>query len=47
MQRYEKHPYEVTGGGTDDGIMYIPPLLEALGLAELEHNPKSNRMKAK
>ena len=23
-----------------------PPLLEALGLAELEHNPKNNRMRA-
>lgn len=27
--------------------MYIPPLLEALGLVELEHNPKNNRMRAK
>jgi hypothetical protein len=27
--------------------MYLPPVLEALGLAELEHNPKNNRMKAK
>jgi hypothetical protein len=26
--------------------MYMPPLLEALGLAEVEHNPKNNRMKA-
>jgi len=26
--------------------MYVPPLLEALGLAEVEHNPKSNRMRA-
>jgi hypothetical protein len=26
--------------------MYMPPLLEALGLAELEHNPKNNRMRA-
>jgi hypothetical protein len=26
--------------------MYLPPLMEALGLAELEHNPKNNRMKA-
>jgi hypothetical protein len=26
--------------------MYIPPLLEALGLAEVEHNPKNNRMRA-
>jgi hypothetical protein len=27
--------------------MYMPPLLEALGLAEVEHNPKNNRMRAK
>lgn len=27
--------------------MYVPPVLEALGLAELEHNPKNNRMRAK
>jgi hypothetical protein len=26
---------------------YLPPLLEALGLAELEHNPKSNRVRAR
>jgi hypothetical protein len=26
--------------------MYLPPVLEALGLAELEHNPKNNRMRA-
>ena len=26
--------------------MYIPPLLEALGMAEVEHNPKNNRMRA-
>jgi hypothetical protein len=26
--------------------MYIPPLMELLGLAEVEHNPKNNRMKA-
>jgi hypothetical protein len=27
--------------------MYMPPLLEALGLAELEHNPRNNRMRAR
>jgi hypothetical protein len=27
--------------------VYIPPLLEALGLCDLEHNPKNNRMRAK
>jgi hypothetical protein len=26
--------------------MYVPPVLEALGLAEVEHNAKSNRMRA-
>ena len=26
--------------------MYIPPLMEALGKAEVEHNPKNNRMRA-
>ena len=26
--------------------MYLPPLLEVLGLAELEHNPRNNRMRA-
>jgi hypothetical protein len=27
--------------------MYVPPVLEALGLAEVEHNPKDNRMRAR
>jgi len=27
--------------------MYLPPLMEALGLVELEHNAKNNRMRAK
>lgn len=27
--------------------MYIPPLMEALGLAQVEHNPRNNRMRAK
>jgi hypothetical protein len=26
--------------------MYVPPVLEALGLAEVEHNPKNNRTRA-
>lgn len=26
--------------------MYVPPIMEALGLAEVEHMPKNNRMKA-
>ena len=37
--------------GTKKGLrgrfgMYIPPLMEALGLAEVEHNAKNNRMRA-
>jgi len=27
--------------------MYVPPIMEALNLAEVEHNPKSNRMRAR
>ena len=26
---------------------YVPPVMEKLGLAEVEHNPKNNRMRAK
>jgi hypothetical protein len=26
--------------------VYLPPLLEALGMAQLEHNPRHNRMRA-
>jgi len=26
--------------------MYLPPLLEALGRAEVTHDPKNNRMRA-
>jgi hypothetical protein len=37
--------------GTKKGLrgrfgMYMPPLLEALGLVELEHQPRNNRMRA-
>jgi hypothetical protein len=37
--------------GTKKGLrgrfgMYVPPVLEALGLAEVEHLPKNNRMRA-
>ena len=27
--------------------VYVPPLMETLGLCELEHNPKNNRMRFK
>ena len=26
--------------------VYVPPVMEALGLAEVEHNPKNHRMRA-
>jgi hypothetical protein len=26
--------------------MYVPPLMEALGLGEIEHNPRNNRIRA-
>jgi hypothetical protein len=49
--RSEKNP---VGGwyGLKKGLrgrfgMYIPPLMEALGLVELTHDPKGNKMKAK
>ncbi len=37
--------------GTKKGLrgrfgVYMPPLMEALGLVELEHNPKGNRIRA-
>ena len=37
--------------GTKKGLrgrfgMYMPPLLEELGLVELEHNPRNNRVRA-
>jgi hypothetical protein len=27
--------------------MYVPPVLEAMNLAEVEHNPRNNRMRAR
>jgi hypothetical protein len=49
--RSEKNP---VGGwyGLKKGLrgrfgMYVPPLMEVLGLAELTHEPKNNKMKAK
>ena len=27
--------------------VYVPPVLEVLGLAELEHQPRNNRMRAR
>jgi len=53
VEAWGRSPQNPVGGwyGLKKGLrgrfgMYIPPLLEALGLAELEHNPKNNRMRA-
>jgi hypothetical protein len=49
--RSEKNPvkgwYGLKKGLRGRFGMYVPPLLEALGLAELTHEPKGNRMRAK
>ncbi len=53
VEAWGRSPENPRGGwyGLKKGLrgrfgMYLPPLLEALGLAELEHNPKNNRMRA-
>ena len=53
VEAWGRSPGNPVGGwyGTKKGYrgrfaMYVPPLLEALGLAELGHNPRNNRMRA-
>jgi hypothetical protein len=53
VEAWGRSPDNPVGGwyGMKKGLrgrfgMYMPPLLEALGLAEVEHNPKNNRMRA-
>lgn len=53
VEAWGRSPTNPVGGwyGTKKGLrgrfgVYVPPLLEALGLAELEHNAKNNRMRA-
>jgi hypothetical protein len=53
VEEWARSPQNPAGGfyGTKKGLrgrfgMYMPPLLEALGLAELEHNPRNNRMRS-
>ena len=53
VEAWGRSPENPVGGwyGLKKGLrgrfgMYMPPLLEALGLAEVEHNPKNNRMRA-
>jgi len=53
VEAWGRSPKNPIGGwyGLKKGLrgrfgMYIPPLLETLGLAEVEHNPRNNRMRA-
>ena len=53
VEAWGRDPSNPVGGwyGTKKGLrgrfgMYVPPVLEKLGLAEVEHNAKSNRMRA-
>ncbi len=49
--RSEKNPiggwYGLKKGLRGRFSVYVPPLMEELGLVELEHNAKGNRMRAK
>ena len=54
VEAWGRNPNNPIGGwyGLKKGFkgrfgMYVPPLMELLGLVELEHNPKNNRMRAK
>ena len=54
VEAWARSPENPVGGwyGLKKGLRgrfgnYVPPVLEALGLAEVEHNLKNNRMRAK
>jgi hypothetical protein len=54
VEAWGRSPKNPVGGwyGLKKGLrgrfgVYVPPLLEELGLVELEHNPKNNRVRAK
>jgi hypothetical protein len=54
VEAWGRSPANPIGGwyGLKKGLrgrfgMYVPPLMEKLGLVELEHNAKNNRMKTK
>jgi hypothetical protein len=54
VEAWGRSPDNPVGGwyGMKKGLrgrfgMYMPPLLEAVGLAEVEHFPRNNRMRAK
>jgi hypothetical protein len=53
VEAWGRSPNNPIGGwyGLKKGLrgrfgMYIPPLMERLGFAEVEHNPRGNRMRA-
>lgn len=53
VEAWARSPHNPVGGwyGLKKGLrgrfaMYVPPLMEVLKLAEVEHNPKNNRMRA-
>ena len=54
VEAWARSPANPVGGwyGLKKGLrgrfgVYVPPLMEELGLCELEHNPKNNRMRAR
>ena len=54
VEAWARSPQNAVGGwyGLKKGLrgrfgVYIPPLVEALGMCELEHNARNNRMRAK
>ena len=54
VEAWGRSPTNPVGGwyGLKNGLrgrfgVYLPPLLEELGLCELEHQPNNNRMRAK
>ena len=54
VEAWARSPQNPVGGwyGLKKGLRgrfanYIPPLMEVLGLAELEHNARNNRMRAR
>ena len=54
VEAWARSPSNPVGGwyGLKKGLRgrfanYVPPVIEVLGLAEVEHNAKANRMRAK
>jgi hypothetical protein len=54
VEAWGRSPSNPVGGwyGLKKGLrgrfgVYVPPVLEVLGLAEVEHNPRNNRMRAR